>query len=139
MYVFDIVFTECSVAQMAKKHFSCEFNIFLKIIYVEIARRLCIFQFMQRSKGLIECVDDRRGRIVADAVDVGLSGGHVQLHAGQTGSVLTTVVLLFHEQRHFLKCVNRVAVFCQIKFRRLTEAQKCNSTLMLDSFAHCRV
>jgi hypothetical protein len=69
-------------------------------------------------------------------VDVGLAGRHVEFDVGHTGTVLSAVVLLFHEQIQLLGWPKRTPVDIYVVLQGLFQANQCNSALMVYKFAH---
>ena len=70
------------------------------------------------------------------AAEVALSGRHVELNGSQPGAVLAPVVLLLHQEVHFVEAVKGRPVLFQVVFQRLAKANKGYAAFVLDGVAH---
>lgn len=142
MHVLDVVLAERAVAQMAEEHLAGESDMALEPL--RVAEPLGVFRRRLRDPRLdaLENVFDRRGGVRALAVDVDASGLGIELDVGQSGSVLSPVVLLFHQQVHFVQPVKGRAVFFQIEIDGFQQADHGDAALVFDRIAHnsiCKV
>ena len=72
------------------------------------------------------------------AIDVNVSGTGIKLDVGQTGAVLTSIVLFLHENLHLVEAVERGAVSASIIVQRFEQPDEGHSTFVFDRFAHNR-
>jgi hypothetical protein len=74
--------------------------------------------------------------IAADATDVLLAWFNINLDIGQTRSILSAVVLLLHQQIHFVEAVKCCSVFLGVMLKRLLQSKECDTALVLDGITH---
>ena len=68
--------------------------------------------------------------------NVALSRFHVELNVRNPRTILTTIVLFFHEEVHFINAIQRSTVFLQVVFHGFFKSQKSYSTLMFYRVTH---
>ena len=72
--------------------------------------RLVLFQFFDLSHDLGEDIGDRLVIAAADAMQKGMAGFDVQLDGGYPCAILSSVVLLFHQQVQLVQAVKHCAI-----------------------------
>ena len=133
--VFNLVFPKGAVAQVAQEQLAGEGKVVLQSNGVlELFR--C--EVLETPHDLFEEILDGASIHGSHARDVTLSGVDVEFDVGQTGAVLPAVVLLFHQQVHFVQPVEGRAVLVDVVLKGLLEAQHRNAALMLERVAHGR-
>ena len=65
-----------------------------------------------------------------------MAGCQVELHAGDAGTILATVMLFLHHQVQFFQAIKRGSVFGEVILERLEKPDQGNTALVFDGFAH---
>jgi hypothetical protein len=65
-------------------------------------------------------------------VDIWFPSLHIQFYVGYAGSVLTAVMLLFHQQIHLLGAPGWILVSVNIVLEWLFEADQCDAAFVFD-------
>ena len=136
MTIFNLIFAKCSVSQVAQKKFSGECMVVLKSD--NVLKFVC-GQILEAPHDLLKQIMD--GPVVnrSHSRDKAFARVHIEFDVGKAGSVLTSVVLLFHQQVHFVQPVKWRAVLVNVVLKRLFEAEHGNATLVLNGVAHEQV
>ena len=121
---------------MAQENFARERHIFINPTNICIFR-LIFFSLFDSFCNLVENVLDRILLNGPVAVDILLSWLKFHLHIYDSGSILSPVMLFFHQQIQLVQAILPGTIFFLVIFKRFTQPYQCNSTLVLNQFAHC--
>ncbi len=91
------------------------------------------------GKGLHDVAAHLHDRVFvggAGAEYQGFAGGHVELDGCGAGTVLSAVVLLFHQQRKLVRGIHRRTVFLDIVAEGFQQTHRGNTAFMADPIAH---
>ena len=133
--IFNVVFAKRSIAQVPQEEFASEGVVVLQGHGVA---QILSGEVLETPHDFLEEVLDGTAIHRTHSGDVPFSGVDVQLDVGQPCPVLPAVVLLLHEQVHFVQAVKRRAVLVNVVLKRLLEAQHGDAALVLEKVAHDR-
>ena len=85
---------------------------------------------------MVEHILDRRPGVGAKPIDKPSSWLQVELNASHPGTILSTVMLFFHQQIELLNTILPAAILLLVKTQRLEQPYECYSTFMLNLVAH---
>jgi hypothetical protein len=74
--------------------------------------------------------------VAANAANVAFAWRHVDFDVRDACAVLTTIMLLFHQQIHFIEAVKSSSVFLGVMLKRLLQSEECDTTLVLELITH---
>ena len=100
--------------------------------------RTLIDLLVVRTEQSLEYFVERVGLHAPFTEQEGLAGRHVQLHASDTGAVLTPIVLLLHQQVEFGHSPQRRIVFILIVLERFFQPHHRDAAFVGDFIAHRR-
>ena len=136
MHVLDVVFAEGAVAQVAEEHFAGEFDMFLKPCRIIESRRIGSDGMFDPVVYALEYLLDRGVVVRTDTVDVNVARFGEEFDVGQSGPVLSPVVLLLHQDLHLVESVKRSAVLLQVEIQRLEQPDERDAAFVFDRIAH---
>ena len=136
VHVLDVVFAESPVTQVSQKNLAGKLHLFFQQQRILQHLRVLRDRFVDPDVDLLKNILDRSGSVRTHPVDINASGFRVQLDVGHSRAVLSPVVLLLHQDMHFVKSVERGAVLFQVVIGRLEQADKGNAALVFDRIAH---
>lgn len=99
---------------------------------------ICI-EFLQLIEFFTNLPEEVGYRLILAASKPGKKGVtrlNIQLYGGDTRTVLTAVVLFFHQQVHLIESPHYGTVLLLVIGKRLSEPDKSQSALVFDSVAH---
>ena len=103
MAAFNGVAAVGTIAQVTQKYLAGKTYVLLQVIDVFEGGRVLVVNGLELG---IDLIEDVLGWVLlngARARDIAISGLHVEFDIGNTGAVLASVVLLFHQQMHFVE------------------------------------
>ena len=133
--VFNLIFPKRSVPQVTQEQFAGEGKVVLE---GDGVLKLFGSEVLEPPHDLFEEILNGAGIHRAHARDVSLSWVDVEFDVGQPRAVLPAVVLLFHQQVHFVEPIEGRTVLVDVVLKGLFEAQHRNAALMLEKVAHGR-
>ena len=84
----------------------------------------------------LEYLLDRGVVVRTDPVDVNVARFGEEFDVGQSGPVLSPVVLLLHQDLHLIESVKRSAVLLQVEIQRLEQPDERDAAFVFDRIAH---
>ena len=136
VYVFDVVLAEGAVAQVAEEDFAGELDVLLHPFRIVELVRMTVRDGRNPVGDLLEDVLDRGVAVRTDTVDVDVAVFGIELDVGQPGTVLSPVVLFFHQQVHLVEPVEVRAVFLPVVVDRLEQPDEGNAAFVFYGIAH---
>src|SRR6187402_15647 len=97
---------------------------------------MIFFQFFYFLPYLLKDICDRLCSIAAHTIHKRVTRFHIQLYSGNTGAVLATVMLLFHQQVELVKPPHHCAIFLMVIRERLPQADECKATFVFYRVTH---
>jgi hypothetical protein len=136
MATFDAVFSKGSVAQMSQKEFPCKSEIFFEVLGVFKQGGVFGCSFVDFGEDVAKHFLYGTGTDGAFSGNVPFPGFHVEFDIGNTGPVLSTVVLFLHQEVKLVQAVEGRSVFFYVVVKGFEEAQYNNTAFVLDVIAH---
>ena len=136
MAAFNGVAAVGTIAQVTQKYLAGKTYVLLQVIDVFEGGRVFVVNGLELG---IDLIEDVLGWVLlngARARDVAISGLHVEFDIGNSGAVLAAVVLLFHQQMHFVEAPQGRSVFVEVVLQWFFEPQKGYATLVLNRITH---
>ncbi len=121
---------------MPKQHFACKVEVLLQNFWFFMMCRKLSPKLTKLLIYLVKNVGPGLRLIVSKLVHVGNSRFHIQLHRGNTCSILTSVSLFLHEEIHLVEAPKGGTVLFLVVIKGLEKADHPDSAFMLDEFAH---
>ena len=121
---------------MSEEEFAGEAGVFLEPFGVFGAGSRLLGDLGDLRRYIVKNVFDRRRRVRFLNGNVLVAGGNVEFDIRHSGTVLSAVVLFFHQQTELVETVEGGSVFLFVEAQRLQKTDHCNSAFMLDRIAH---
>ena len=135
MTELHVVFTLGAVAQVSKKKFTHHGNMTLEKTRVPGNVRLVFFEVLNLFMNFGKNFRYRLVIIAADPVKKGVTGFNIKFYSGDARTVLTTVVLFFHQQIQLVQAVQCRTIFLEIKGERFAKPDECQPAFMFNVVA----
>jgi len=124
-----------AVAKVAKHRLAEQIELLLEFGFVELCHAEAA-DAIERAHRFVEEALDGVALRGARTLHEGLAWRHVELHARDAGPVLTSVVLLFHQQEQAPQSPERVAKLLRIPRDRAPQPDQGQAALVGESIAH---
>ena len=121
---------------MAQQQFSHEIQVSLHETGMLSDLRLKFLQLIDLLTHLTEKIGNRLCGIASQSVHEGVSGFSLELNSGNACPVLSTVVLLLHEEIQFVQAIQCRTLLLLVIGKRLQEPDECQTAFVFDGITH---
>ena len=102
MTIFEFIFSLGTITEMSQQQFSQEGHMAFHQAGMTLYIGMIFFEFINFFTNLLENIGNSLGRITTQPVHKGITRFHIELNRGNTGTILSAVMLLFHQQVQFI-------------------------------------
>ena len=98
--------------------------------------RMIFFQLTHLASDLLKNIGNGLRLIAAQPIHERITGLHIQLHGSDTGTILSAIVLLLHEEIQLIQSPQGRTVFLLVMGERFAQADKGQAAFVFDGITH---